>query len=240
MEKFHANHKIGDIMAKFPAVEEIFNEYKIDFCCGGGRPLIEAIEEQGLDEAEVLQKINNLYEQYKDKLNDGEKNWLEAPLAELVDYIINKHHAYLYENLPKISELTTTILRVHGGSHPELSKVHRLFHTVKMELEEHLIKEETIQYPAIREYLNTRAKEDLDKAVNIIKELEEEHSGAGDILKELRNVTNDYEIPCDACDTFRLTYEKLEELETDLFRHIHLENNILFPRLFELQKQMSM
>lgn len=240
MAKFDASQKIGDIMAKFPAAEEIFKEYKIDFCCGGGRPLIEAIKEQGLNESEIIQKINNLYEQYRDKINDGEKNWLEAPLNELVDHIINKHHAYLYENLPRISELTTMILKVHGRNHPELSKVHRLFHTIKMELEEHLIKEETIQYPAIREYLNTRDKKDLDNAVRIIKELEEEHTGAGDILKELRNVTNDYEIPCDVCETFKLTYDKLQELESDMLRHIHLENNILFPRLFEMQKQISM
>lgn len=127
-------------------------------------------------------------------------------------------------------------MRVHGGNHSELSKVHKLFHTVKMELEAHLIEEETIQYPAIKEYLRSNSEVDLDKAINIINQLQDEHTGAGDILKELRKVTNDYKAPSDGCNTYKLTYAKLEEMESDIFQHIHLENNILFPRLSELKK----
>jgi len=184
-----------------------------------------------------MDRINSLYEEYKNTLNSKKRDWVEAPLNELVDHILNVHHAYLHENLPKISELITKILRVHGNNHPELFKVHKLFNTIKTELESHLIKEETIQYPAIREYEKTKAEPDLDKAINIIRELEEEHTGAGDILKELRKVTDDYAVPDDGCPTFKLTYDKLQEMESDLFQHIHLENNILFPRLFGLKNQ---
>ncbi|WP_335618206.1 hemerythrin domain-containing protein [Clostridium saccharobutylicum] len=179
--------------------------------------------------------MNDSYEKLKNNLYSEDRNWVEAPLDELVDQIVNVHHAYLYENLPKISELTTKILRVHGEKHPELSRVHKLFHTVKMELEAHLIEEETIQYPAINAYLRSNSEADLDKAINIINQLQDEHIGAGNILKELREVTNDYDLPSNACTTYRLTYSKLQEMEADIFKHIHLESNILFPRLYELK-----
>jgi iron-sulfur cluster repair di-iron protein len=236
MNTFNSNQKIGEIVNKFPNSADIFKEYKIDFCCGGDRPLITAINEQGVNEAEILEKINASYEKLQHNLYENNRNWVEAPFDELVDHIVNVHHGYLYENLPKISELTTKILRVHGGHHPELSKVHKLFHTVKMELEAHLIEEETIQYPAIKEYLRSNSEVDLDKAINIINQLQDEHIGAGDILKELRSVTNDFKAPSDGCSTYKLTYAKLEEMESDIFQHIHLESNILFPRLLELKK----
>ncbi|NFI95523.1 iron-sulfur cluster repair di-iron protein [Clostridium botulinum] len=237
MNKFNSNQKIGDIVTKFPKVADIFKEYKIDFCCGGDRTLITAIKEQGVNETELLERINDSYEKLKNNIYSKDRNWVEAPLDELVDQIVNVHHAYLYENLPKISELTTKILRVHGEKHPELSRVHKLFHTIKMELEAHLIEEETIQYPAINAYLRSNSEADLDKAINIINQLQDEHIGAGNILKELREITNDYDLPSNACTTYRLTYFKLQEMESDIFQHIHLESNILFPRLYELKNK---
>lgn len=239
MNKFTGNQKIGEIVTKFPTAAEIFQKYRLDFCCGGDRTLSTAIKEDKvkISEEKILEEINKAYEIFLERSEKSEKrDWTEAPIDELVDHIINTHHKYLFDNLPKISKLTMTILRVHGNTHPELSQVHKLFNSIKMELEEHLIKEETIQYPAIREYLKTKSKEDLRKAVNIIRDLEEEHTNAGNILKELRRVTNDYKIPDDVCETFELTYAKLQEMESDIFRHIHLENNILFPRLLALEK----
>lgn len=238
MRKFESTQKIGDIVADFPKASDLFMEYKIDFCCGGNRPLKEAIAERGLDEDQIVNELNELFNEFTEK-NDIVKDWRKEPIEDLINHILMKHHAYLWSELPKISELTTKILRVHGEGHPELFKVHRLFHMVKMELEEHLVKEETYQYPAIRNYEESGSKEDLDKAVKIIKELEDEHSEAGHILKELRTVTGDFKLPEDACATYELTYNKLQELEADVFQHVHLENNILFPRLFELQAQKS-
>ena len=235
MNKFNSNQKIGDIVIQFPNVSDIFKEYKIDFCCGGDRPLITAIKEQGVNEAELLEKINGSYEKLKNNIYSKDRNWVEAPLDELVDHIINVHHGYLYDNFQKISELTSKILRVHGEKHPELVRVHKLYNTIRMELEAHLIEEETIQYPAIKEYLRSNGEADLDKAINIINQLQDEHTGAGNILKELREITNDYELPANACTTYRLTYSKLQEMEADIFQHIHLESNILFPRLNELK-----
>ena len=235
MSIFNSNQKIGDIVAKFPNAADILKKYRIDFCCGGDRLLATAINEQGINEEELLERINTSYEIFKNNIKSNDRNWLEVSFEELVDQIVNSHHAYLYENLPKISELTTKILRVHGEKHPELSRVYKLFHTIKMELEAHLIEEETIQYPAIKSYLMNNNEADLDKAINIIKQLQDEHIGAGNILKELREITNDYEAPANACTTYRLAYSKLDEMESDLFQHIHLESNILFPRLCKLK-----
>lgn len=232
MNKFNSKQAIGEIVNAFPKAAEIFKTYKVDFCCGGNRPLSEAIEEQKINETELLDKLNCAYENYEASSKD--KNWIEADTDEIIEQILNKHHAYLWSELPVISSLSTTILRVHGPHHPELSKVHKLFNTLKMELEDHLTKEETIQYPAIKEFQNTNSLDDLKKAVDIIDDLETEHTGAGDILKELREITNDYKLPEDACGTFATTYNKLQELESDLFQHIHLENNILFHRLRKL------
>ncbi len=234
MNKFNSTQKIGEIVNAFPKSAEIFKQYRVDFCCGGSRPLSEAIKEQNINESELLNKINSAYESYEASSKD--KNWVEAPTSEIIEQILNKHHAYLWSELPKISKLSTTILRVHGPHYPELSKVHKLFNTLKMELEDHLTKEETIQYPAIKEYEKTKSLNDLKKAVDIINDLESEHTNAGDILKELRTITNDFTMPEGGCETFELTYQKFHEMESDIFQHIHLENNILFPRLRELAK----
>lgn len=233
MSTFHSSQKIGEIVTKFPKSADILKEYKIDFCCGGDRTLLTAIKEQNINEAEILEKINDLYDDFK-KHETENKNWEEASFSELIDHIVNVHHAYLHVELPRISELTTKILRVHGEHHPELSRVYKLFHSLKMEFEEHMIKEETIQFTAIKEYEKNKTKAALDKAVNITKELEDEHAGVGDILKELRKVTNDYAVPGDGCNSYKLTYQKLIELESETFQHIHLENNILFPRLMSI------
>lgn len=233
MNKFNSQQNIGEIVNAFPKAADIFKANRIDFCCGGNRPLINAISEQSLNEEELMNEINAEFEKYEASTKD--KNWAEAETDEIIEQILNKHHAYLWSELPYIAKLSTTILRVHGASNPELSRVHKLFNTLKMELEDHLTKEETIQYPAIKEYNSSKSKDDLKKAIDIIDDLEAEHTGAGDILKELRAVTNDFKVPDGGCETFHLTYQKFEELESDIFQHIHLENNILFPRLRALR-----
>ena len=133
--------------------------------------------------------------------------------------------------LPKLSGYVTKVFRVHSQNHPELADVHQLFNTLKTELEQHTIQEETSIFPKIKEYENNPSQDQLTEIQNEIKALEREHDQSGSILKQLRMVTNDYTLPPDACTTYRLTYQKLQELESDLFQHIHLENNILFRRL---------
>ena len=228
-EIFSSSEKIGDIVARFPKAGNIFTEYSIDFCCGGHRPLSEAIKEQGLDEKEVLGRLG---ESYQEILGHDQKDidWRQASTTKLIDHILNTHHAYMRRELPQLSDLSTTILRVHGASHGEvLSKVHRLFHNLKMEIDQHLIKEEEIVFPLIRDYVETSNSAQLKRIVDLNSELMKEHDGAGDVLKELRKITDQYRVPEDGCPTYMKTYRKLEDLESNLFQHIHLENNILFP-----------
>lgn len=230
MNQFTITQKIGDIVARFPAAADIFKMYRIDFCCGGDRPLREALQEQQLDETEVINHLNERYDAFKNQ-EKVEMDWTKESPSKLIDHVVNTHHAYLQTELPSISELSTKILRVHGAHHPELATVHRLFHNLKMELEQHLIKEEEIEFPLIKEWEKNPSEERLNNILKIVSELEDEHVGAGDILKELRRITQDYTVPEDGCNTFRLTYQKLEALENDTFQHIHLENNILFQNL---------
>lgn len=234
MNTFNIKQSIGEIVSIMPKASEVFKKLNIDFCCGGHRPLADALKEQNLDEQDVLRKLENAYEETK-RL-EGQTDFREMPLADLVDYIIGKHHSYLKKALPELSDLTTTILRVHGPSHTDLFKVHKLFHNLKMELDQHLIKEEEILFPMIKEYGANPSAVLLEKIAAVVKETEEEHEGAGDILKELRQITEDYIIPADGCNTYSQTFRSMQELEGDLFQHIHLENNILFRRLGLEQK----
>lgn len=224
---FKVSDKIGDIVTVFPGASNLFLEHRIDFCCGGNRPLIEAIKEKNLDENKILTLLNERYNEFQEK-NEKFTDWAKEQPSKLIDYIVGKHHAYLNEELPKISELTLKILKVHGKNHEELFKIHKLFNTLRIELEEHLVKEEDVLFPAIKEYEAEKNSYNKEKMINLINELEKEHTGAGDIIKELREVAGHYIAPKGACRTFELTYRKLRELEEDTFQHIHLENNILF------------
>ncbi|MGD8191251.1 iron-sulfur cluster repair di-iron protein [Brevibacillus ginsengisoli] len=228
--KFNTTDKIGEIVARFPGASNIFKEYKIDFCCGGNRPLAHAFDQLKLNGEEVLNKLQAAFEDAQNKQN-ASRNWKEAPSSEIIEFVVNTHHAYLTKELPLLSEFVTKIMRVHGPAHPELSQLHRLFHSLKLELEQHLVKEEEILFPLIRAYEAIPTEENRNQAFAKLNELESEHELAGNLLKEMRAITNDYTLPEGACRTYTITFHKLAELESDLFEHIHLENNILFPRL---------
>ena len=227
---FSSSDKIGDIVARFPKAGEIFTKYGIDFCCGGHRSLSEAIKEQSLDEKEVIERLEKGYQgTIGQALTDID--WRQAPTSNLLDHIVNTHHVFLRRELPQLSDLTTTILRVHGASHGDvLAKVHRLFHNLKLEVDQHLIQEEEIVFPLLKGYTENPDPGQVEKIANLNGGLIEVHEGAGELLKKLRKVTDNYTLPDDACRTYQMTFSKLEGLESDLFQHIHLENNLLFPR----------
>jgi regulator of cell morphogenesis and NO signaling len=231
---FSGQDKIGDIVTVFPGASNILKRYAIDFCCGGGRPISHAFQEKNLNQDQVLAELNDAYELAVRQVSQ-DKDWREAPMSELIEYVVQKHHAFLQQELPVIGEFVTKILRVHGPNHGDsLSPLHRLFHTLKTELDQHLISEETLMFPLVVEYEKNPNAETLRKAQAAIADLESEHSGAGDLLKQMREVTRDYTLPDGACRTYTLAFQKLEALESDLFEHIHLENNILFPRVMDI------
>ncbi|MFZ5969632.1 MAG: DUF542 domain-containing protein, partial [Bacillota bacterium] len=145
MNTFNTSQSIGEIVSMMPKASEVFKEYNIDFCCGGHRPLSQAISEQKLNSREVLHKLDEAYEETRKFAN--QVDFRKMSPGELIDYIVNTHHAFVKRILPELSELTTKILRVHGPNHSDLFKVHKLFHNLKTELEQHLIKEEEILFP---------------------------------------------------------------------------------------------
>ncbi len=218
------NQTVGNIVSQLPKASELFKQYKIDFCCGGDKPLGEVIRQQNINEEELLEKLDVLSKE-KDSINTPD--FINMSSSELIDYIVNTHHVFVRNILPELNGLIVKILQVHGINHQELFKVHQHFSLLKLELEQHLIKEEEILFPLIKEY----DKNQSNKIFEVMEETEDEHETAGNVLKELRKITNDYQVPKDGCTTYFITYKKLQELESDLFQHIHLENNILFKRL---------
>ena len=230
MDTFRSNQSVGEIVSIMPMASDIFKQYRIDFCCGGSKPLIDAIRENNLDEVEIVKKLNEAFKA-NEKIKKEGRDFREMSPCELIDYIENTHHVYVKKSLPELSELTIKIMRVHGANHEVLFRVHKLFSVLKTELEQHLIKEEESLFPLIRQYGSNPSSELLARINKVIGELEGEHEGAGNILKELRKITEDYDVPKDGCNTYFATFDKIKELEADLFQHIHLENNILFKKV---------
>lgn len=217
------NVTLGNVVSSLPEAADIFESYGIDFCCGGHRPLLAVLEEQGINKDALYDSLQKAQELRQSSYANQGEDFISMSRGSLSTYIEDKHHGYLREALPEANELLSTILRVHGSTHRELFNVYKLFGQLKSDLEQHLLKEETLLFPAYgqSEPYSKEAKE-------VIEDLMKEHDAAGDILKELRRITDNYKIPDDVCGTFEKTYQKLEEIEKDLHRHIHLENNILF------------
>jgi regulator of cell morphogenesis and NO signaling len=220
MNYMDKNVTIGGVVAELPEASRIFGEYGIDFCCGGHRNLDTVIKEQGINEEAIYQELEAAQKERSDSYKEGNFKTMEP--AALTTYIEDTHHSYLREVLPQISELLGTILRVHGANHTELFEIYRLFGTLKADLEQHLLKEETMLFPSFAD--KDAHREQIGK---LSEEIINEHEAAGEILGKLRSITHNYSIPEDVCNTFRKTYEMLEAMEIDLHQHIHLENNIL-------------
>ncbi|MDU5107626.1 iron-sulfur cluster repair di-iron protein [Clostridium sp.] len=221
---------LGEIVIIYPPIVERFNEMGLDYCCGGNRNLEVALIEKDIDVDKFIKDINKDLEAFKFD-NSSYINWNESSSEELINHIVNTHHAKTFELLKDIDPLLVKVFKVHYNHLPEvLTKVHKLFGVLKCELEEHLIKEEKILFPKIIEFENTNNIEKKDRLKLEIESFIAEHEAVGDILKELAKITDDYNAPEWACTSFKLVYMKMHELEKDLFVHIHKENNILFKR----------
>ena len=234
MSTFTPDMAVGEIAARIPLATRVFEQLGIDFCCGGRTPLNAACAAQGLEPAAVLDRI----------LQTGlpsaapAVDWRSASLDSLVDHILATHHVYTKAQLPRIDALMEKVISKHGGGHPELAQVAQVFRAMKEELGSHLMKEETILFPLIR-HLQSGAQGEhfhCGTVQNPIHVMVMEHDSAGDALAQLRALTADYTPPADGCNTFRALYAELADLEWDLHQHIHLENNILFPRAIALEK----
>jgi regulator of cell morphogenesis and NO signaling len=219
---------VRDIVNEIPKASDLFKRYRIDFCCGGNRPLAEAAQERNINMDTLLAELNEVYQKSIDEPIDMDV-WTNTDSTRLVNHIIEKYHRPLEEELFMLSPYVTKVARVHGDSHPELNRVYDLFYELKKEMLEHTAKEEASVFPILLK-LDEVQGEEREQIINEIKALEKEHDYAGGILKELRDITSDFTPPADACGTYRLVYKRLEMLESETFMHVHLENNILFPR----------
>lgn len=222
--------KTGEIVTQFSKASQILDKFRIGFCCGENRPIIDAINENHLNEKIVLSKINQLYlDSQMDKVQNI--NWAIYSLHQLISFILEKHHGYLYKTLPELSRFTAKILKIHGAKHPELQQIYNLYNDFKIEIEQHVIKEEEVVFPLIVQYEKKPSREQLQNLKRIFLTLETEHLTNTEILRTIREVTNNYQPPKDACLTYQLTFIKLQELEVDLMKHMHLENDILLKRI---------
>ena len=218
------NVSVGEIAISYPNGLNILNRHKIDYCCGGDISFLEACKKRGLNPETVWSEIVHVRGQGASALRVA--NW-ESSL--LIDYIIQNHHVFVKESIPQIEELLDKVCAIHGEDHIELAEIRDDFNDLARELLSHLEKEEEILFPAIKKSVSNAA---LLK--NPILAMEHEHHVAGSLLKSIRQLSNDYTVPRDACATFRILYKKLEEFDQDLMQHIHLENNVLFKRVMPL------
>ena len=232
----NTKQRIADIVTQFPKTTEIMHQYKMDYCCGGRRTLGEVIatENGGMLKAKESEILDKLEQASKESINIAEKTsreWFNAPSRELIDHIVNRHHVWTFQTLKTLNELTPKILRAHYTHGAEtLLTVHRLFGMIKLELEAHLIKEEVNLFPMITKYEETKDSQLLEEIQHFILDTEHEHDAAGDLIKELDGLTDNFTPPEWGCLSVKKTWELLDALQKDLFQHIHLENSILFER----------
>jgi regulator of cell morphogenesis and NO signaling len=217
----------------------ILEQHGLDYCCGGKQALDKACEVKGLEPENVIQEIESA-----DAAGASNRDWKTAPLHELAQHIIATHHEYLKLNLPALGARLDKVVSVHGPKDPQtLHRLSAVFGTLRSELELHLHKEEAILFPFIEQYGRAEAQNKplppvpFGSIANPIQMMEFEHSNAGDALGEMRTLTKDYELPAYACTTVKALYAGLQDLEKDLHVHIHLENNILFPRAIALERR---
>jgi len=229
---------LGQIAVEDLRKAEVFKKYGLDFCCGGKKTLKEACAEKGLDVTMVeqeLQQADNVFVSRPIPYNEWELDFL-------ADYIVNTHHSYVKKTLPDLMTYATKVAGVHGQQHPELYKIKDLIDNVNEELSGHMVKEEKILFPYIKALVVANANEEIPQAAhfgtvqNPINMMEMEHEMVGRNLDDIRVLSKNYTIPADGCASYSLLYKMLDEFENDLHVHIHLENNILFPKALDLEK----
>ena len=232
---------LGEIAAKDLRKAAVFKKYGLDFCCGGKKTVKEACAEKGLDVTLVEQELQN----------SDETSFTSRPLPYndwnldfLADYIVNTHHSYVKKSIPDISNYASKVAKVHGDNHPELLRINQLAQEVCNEMSSHMVKEETVLFPYVKELIaatnNGHAKVkfgNLETVKTPINIMEAEHEVVGNNMDEIRKISNNYQVPEDGCASYSYLFKTLDEFENDLHIHVHLENNILFPKALDLEKK---
>ena len=224
---------VAQLVTERPSRARVFERLGVDYCCGGKRSLAVACAEKGLDAATVAAMLDATEEGGGDS---DEADWGKASLEALCDHIVGTHHAYLRQELPRVTALVDKVVRAHGDHHSELAETQDLVTAVAAELDAHMLVEEQVIFPACRK-LEAEGSSGFPSLGEPIEALEQDHLVTGVALERIRELTRGYAAPADACNTYRAMLEGLESLERDLHRHIHEENNVLFPRAIALEER---
>ena len=233
----YKQHTLAAIVADRHQAAAVFEKYQLDFCCKGKRTLQQACEEKHIPVEPVIEELQQVF----DTGSAMEDQVLFAMSAsQLVDYIVLKHHLYVQRAMPLIREHLQRVATKHGDRFPYMQQVFELFTVLQQEMDAHMQKEEKVLFPRIKEVEKTVKQNNAWSALNTgyisqpVYMMEAEHEEAGSLMSEIRQWTNDYTPPADACTTFRISLAELKAFEEDLHRHVHLENHILFPRIVQM------
>lgn len=235
---FETTKTVREYALEIPAATRIFEKLGIDYCCGGGKSLADACTAAGVSVVEVLDSLNT---DLKSVATSARKDWQALSQAELITYIVDKHHAFTREELVRLEALLAKVSGVHGQNHPELFQIQDQFGKLRGELEPHMLKEESVLFPYIVRMEEaalanrTLPPPPFRTVQNPVRVMMAEHDAAGYILGRMREASSNYAVPPDGCISYKTLYSALAMLEVDLHQHIHLENNILFPRAVELE-----
>lgn len=228
---------VGDYVANDFRTAALFSKYGIDFCCKGNRTLEEVCAKKDINPAELEKEIQAVLETKNENTIDF-KSW--SPTL-LIEYILEKHHSYVEEKIPVLLQFLEKLCKVHGERHPELFEINSLFKMSAGDLAQHMKKEELILFPYIQKMVKAQKENQpiqdphFGTVENPIAMMKDEHSIEGERFDKIATLTDGFTPPEDACSTYKVTYQMLKEFEQDLHKHIHLENNILFPKAIQLQ-----
>ncbi len=237
------NMTVREVAMEVPQATRLFEKLKIDYCCGGNQPLTEACASAGIDVDNVMEMLAEVTESTSQESETFD--YQSASLPDLITHIVNTHHVFTKSEMNRLQLLADKVLAAHGGNHPELIHLDELFTRLCADLKPHMFKEEQILFPYI---VATAEAADENGPVpvapfgtinNPIRMMMMEHDTAGQILRELRTLTSDYKVPADACVSYQTLYQALENFEKDLHQHIHLENNVLFPKALALENALN-
>ena len=239
---FNSQTTVREVALQVPESTRLFESLKIDYCCGGNQPLGQACASAGVDVDDVMEMLAGVGQSNEE---EGALDFQNASLPELITHILDTHHVFTKTEMERLQSLADKVLSAHGGNHPELIHLSELWLRLCADLKPHMFKEEQILFPYIMAM--TRAVGQNQAAPfapfvtvkNPVRMMMMEHDTAGQILRELRALTSDYKVPPDACVSYQTLYQALENFEKDLHQHIHLENNILFPKALELERVLA-
>jgi regulator of cell morphogenesis and NO signaling len=240
----NATRTVRELAVEIPSATRIFEQLGIDYCCGGGKSLEEACVQAGLSVDQVLRTLEQgsaLSETASRELPD----FRQTSLKDLIDHILAKHHVYVRQEMPRIQQLLAKVVAVHGASHSELAVTQQLFAQVSAELTSHMMKEEMVLFPYIAELesatsFGRRAPQPAFGTIkNPVRMMEMEHEEAGNAVEQIARATGQYTPPEDACFSYKTLYSALKDFALDLHQHIHLENNILFPRAVVMEEKAA-